>query len=381
MLSGSAGKQVSLPYFDDPCEVFQRLRHLGDTVLLDSGSSASRGQFDIVAAHPDASRSLFLDSACLGEPLRASLSVWQTLAKQQIDQNPAPGDLPFHGGYIGHFSYELGRRLQGFKPAPDSTLPIAVVRYYPWAVVQDRKRERSWLVGEADAVSGIAASLETLLNSQCENAHWPDFDLLEPFKERWSLADYDSRFKKVKDYITGGDCYQINIGQPFCAAFTGDLFTAYRQLRSIAKAPFSGFFPLDDKHALLSLSPERFLTVDQGVVETRPIKGTRPRYADFLQDQAAAAALLASDKERAENLMIVDLLRNDIGRFCKPGSIRVEELFALESYSTVHHLVSAVTGVLASSHSALDLLLGCLPGGSITGAPKKRAREIIHELE
>jgi para-aminobenzoate synthetase component 1 len=138
---------------------------------------------------------------------------------------------------------------------------------------------------------------------------------------------------------------------------------------------------MGDSGSLLCLSPERFLTVRAGEVETRPIKGTRPRGATAQRDRAAAQALLASEKERAENLMIVDLLRNDIGRFCRPGSVRVEALFEIESYATVHHLVSSVRGNLAPDVTPLQLLLGCLPGGSITGAPKHRAMEIIDELE
>jgi para-aminobenzoate synthetase component 1 len=152
-------------------------------------------------------------------------------------------------------------------------------------------------------------------------------------------------------------------------------------LRAACPTPFAGFQALDDGGAILSLSPERFLQVSQGRVETRPIKGTRPRGATPTEDAANAAELLASPKDRAENLMIVDLLRNDLGRSCSTGSVRVPELFALESYPNVHHLVSAVTGELAADKDALDLVAGSFPGGSITGAPKIRAMQIIDELE
>ncbi|WP_008295652.1 anthranilate synthase component I family protein [Congregibacter litoralis] len=378
--AGRRERSIPVPYFADPCSLYDRIRSLGQAVLLDSGDDASRGRFDIVAAQPDASRGLRLEAGCSGEALHEALSGWQRMAEEQAPSSPLR-DLPFTGGYIGHFSYELGRRLLKLPATSPGALPIAVVHYYPWAVVQDRLEQKSWLVGEPDAVDGITDTVQNLLGNGEASESPPGFRLEEPFRHPWSLEAYRQCFEKVKHYIASGDCYQINIGQPFSAAFTGDLFQAYRQLRAIAKAPFSGFFPLARDHALLCLSPERFLTADQGRVETRPIKGTRPRHENAETDQAQAQALMGSPKERAENLMIVDLLRNDIGRYCRPGTVRADELFSLESYSTVHHLVSVVTGELAPGRSALDLLLGCMPGGSITGAPKRRAMEIINELE
>lgn len=375
------GQCIAVPYFADPCELYLRIRHLGQAVLLDSGDDPSRGHFDIVAAQPDASRGLRLEAEYSGEALHRALNSWQPIAEDQISRPSWLQDLPFTGGYIGHLSYELGRRLRSLPPSPENALPIAVAHYYPWAIVQDRQQHKSWLLGEPGAVEGVRDTVQRLLGDRESSDEPYGFALLEPFNHPWSLEAYQRCFGRVKDYIASGDCYQINIGQPFSAQFTGDLFQAYRQLRAIARAPFSGFFPLSPEHTLLCLSPERFLTADQGRVETRPIKGTRPRHNNAENDRAAAQALMSSDKERAENLMIVDLLRNDIGRYCRPGTVRADELFSLESYSTVHHLVSVVTGELAPKHSALDLLLGCMPGGSITGAPKQRAMEIIDELE
>ncbi|WOJ94059.1 aminodeoxychorismate synthase component I [Congregibacter variabilis] len=372
---------LPLPYFDNPCAVYRRLRHLGQAVLLDSGSDSARARFDIVAAQADSSRSVYLAADTGEEELGNALQRWQAIAEDQITNDSGVGALPFYGGYIGHISYELGRRLQSLPATRDATLPIVVAHYYPWAIVQDRKEQRSWLVGETVTINAVRADLESLLSPRLAPPAPSRFQLLQKFAHRWSLSDYRNRFERVKDYIAAGDCYQINIGQPFTAPFAGDLFGAYETLRSIAKAPFSGFFPLNEDQSLLCLSPERFLTVDQGAVETRPIKGTRPRHKDPQQDELAAQALIASDKERAENLMIVDLLRNDLGRFCEPGSVRAQEMFALESYSTVHHLVSVVTARLSPKYSVLDLLLGCMPGGSITGAPKHRAMQIIDELE
>ena len=165
------------------------------------------------------------------------------------------------------------------------------------------------------------------------------------------------------------------------STWRGDPFAAYQILREVAAAPFSGYLQLADQQALLCLSPERFLSLQGQQVETRPIKGTRPRFADPARDLRSARELRNSPKDRAENLMIVDLLRNDLGHSCVPGSIHVDQLFALETYPTVHHLVSTIRGELAPDRGPLDLLRDSFPGGSITGAPKRRAMQIIAELE
>jgi len=201
-----------------------------------------------------------------------------------------------------------------------------------------------------------------------------------PVSSNLDVPAYASAFARVQAYIQAGDCYQVNLAQRFSADAEGDGWTAYTVLRDISPAPFSSYFNTPEAQ-VLSASPERFLRVQDGLVETKPIKGTRPRSRDDAEDRANAEALLSSDKDRAENLMIVDLLRNDIGKNCAIGSVRAERLFALESFANVHHMVSTVTGTLAPGHGAIDLLRGCFPGGSITGAPKLRAMEIIEELE
>ncbi len=191
---------------------------------------------------------------------------------------------------------------------------------------------------------------------------------------------YVHAFNRIKHYLKEGDCYQVNLAQRFVADCEGDPWTAYQTLRKLNAAPFSCYLNLPEVQ-ILSSSPERFLKLTDGVVETKPIKGTRPRKPDYAEDQQQIKDLEASNKDRAENLMIVDLLRNDISKTCKNGSVKVPILFDVESYATVHHLVSTVTGILADDQHALDLLKSCFPGGSITGAPKIRAMEIIEELE
>lgn len=193
-------------------------------------------------------------------------------------------------------------------------------------------------------------------------------------------SEYASALRRIKRYIRNGDCYQVNFAQRFSVPATGDPLQLYKGLRRFNPAPFGAF--LNTPYGqILSSSPERFLRVRGDQVETRPIKGTLARATDPAQDRARINALRHSAKDRAENVMIVDLLRNDLGKTCAFGSIQVSELFAVESFARVHHLVSTVRGRLAPGQNALSVLRGCFPGGSITGAPKLRAMEIIEELE
>ena len=191
---------------------------------------------------------------------------------------------------------------------------------------------------------------------------------------------YAAAIGRIKHYLKEGDCYQINLAQRFSAPCQGDPWQAYLKLRKLNAAPFSAYLNMPGVQ-ILSSSPERFLKVSGRLVETKPIKGTRPRKKNAAKDFEQVRQLQNSKKDRAENVMIVDLLRNDISKTCQKGSVQVPELFAIESYATVHHLVSTVTGVLDAGRHALDLLKSCFPGGSITGAPKVRAMQVIEELE
>jgi para-aminobenzoate synthetase component 1 len=211
-----------------------------------------------------------------------------------------------------------------------------------------------------------------------------EFKINSALQSNMDYTQYGTAFNRVKQYIHEGDCYQVNLAQRFSAQASGDAWSAYLALRNISPAPFMSYLNLDDGHSslqVLSASPERFLQVHGKHVETRPIKGTRPRSDNADEDASNANDLQNSPKDRAENLMIVDLLRNDISKVCETGSVRADKLFALESFANVHHLVSTVTGKLAEEQTAIDLLRACFPGGSITGAPKLRSMEIIEELE
>jgi para-aminobenzoate synthetase component 1 len=206
------------------------------------------------------------------------------------------------------------------------------------------------------------------------------FALGSPFVSNYTPEQYLQRFRRIIDYIHAGDCYQVNLAQCFTAACSGDAWAAFLRLQQRANAPFAAYLQ-DGEQAVLSFSPERFVRVENLEVMTQPIKGTRPRSADPEQDLANRIDLETSTKDRAENLMIVDLLRNDLGRVCAFGSVSVENLFETQSFTNVHHLVSTVNGRLERAGDVFALLAASLPGGSITGAPKLRAMEIINELE
>ena len=195
-----------------------------------------------------------------------------------------------------------------------------------------------------------------------------------------TYAQYANAFQRIQEYICNGDCYQVNFAQRFSIDCQGNPWLAYRQLRDINPAPFSAYLQLPFVQ-VLSASPERFLSVNNGRVTAQPIKGTRPRSAEPGADWMLGQSLQHSAKDRAENVMIVDLLRNDLSKSCALHSVKVPKLFELQSFATVHHLVTTVTGRLDWGQDALDILRGCFPGGSITGAPKIRAMEIIEQLE
>ncbi len=348
-------------------------------VLLDAGRpTAQRGRYDLISAWPLAELAPTPD-----ETANAFLQrLRQSLASLEACQPPADNPLPFVGGLIGYLSYDFGRRLEQLPAQAVDDLGLADARFglYAWALITDHQQQRSQLIFHPSLAASERQRLSKLFDTP--TAPSPEiFQLLEPFQSDISEAEYQQCFARIQAYIQAGDCYQVNFAQRFRAPYQGSPWTAYQALRQACPTPFSGYQALPQGGAIISLSPERFLRISAGQVETRPIKGTRPRHADPQQDQAQADALLDSRKDRAENLMIVDLLRNDLGRSCRLGSVRVPELFALESYPNVHHLVSAVTGELAADKDALDLIAGSFPGGSITGAPKIRAMQIIDELE
>jgi len=368
-----------LPYQADSCVLFERIRELPRALMLDSGHPHTlAGRFDILTADPCYSFDFSGSNTMTYEGIRELFLNIARVHSEHCGGLVTPSeDIPFCGGIAGALDYGLGKALQSIPAEPGAG---GSLHFYSWAVVQDHLLRRCTF-----------ASLPTLdmaaRRALLERLRGPDagiagnFELLAPFRPNMDRERYRHAFGKVQDYILDGDCYQVNLARRFSSRYRGEPWQAYRRLRPVAAAHFAGYMKLDDRRELLCLSPERFLKLAGRHVETRPIKGTRPRHPDAAADRLAAEELRRSAKDRAENLMIVDLLRNDIGRNCIPGSIRVDRLFELESYPAVHHLVSTVSGELLPDRNACDLLRDSFPGGSITGAPKRRAMQIIEELE
>jgi para-aminobenzoate synthetase component 1 len=327
---------------------------------------------------------------------------------------PVAGLPPFQGGVAGYLGYDWGMMLESV-PRPrydDLEVPDVLLGLYDWVIAWDHAMGRAWVISTGIPENGAARSERAARRlafvtdrlavgrsgGQAVEGHG-DRPSARPPDRRISAAPsypvpdvpgvrsnftrdgYLDAVARVIEYVFAGDIFQANLSQRLEAPLVGTPLELYDRLRRRNPAPFSAYLDCGDL-VVASSSPERFLRVEpDGRVETRPIKGTRPRGLGPEHDAALARALAESDKDKAENVMIVDLLRNDLSRVCRPGSVRVPELFAIEQYATVHHLVSTVGGELAPEQGPLDLVRAAFPGGSITGAPKVRAMQIIAELE
>ncbi|WP_413728501.1 aminodeoxychorismate synthase component 1 [Sodalis sp. RH19] len=354
------------------------------SMLLHSGhADHPDSRFDIMVADPVATLTTRGAVTVISRDGQSHMSGGDPfmLVQQQVDsmgiRPEARDDLPFLGGALGLFGYDLGRRIETL-PAhaqQDLTLPDMAVGLYDWAVIADHRLGRLTLVSYRDP----AALKRDLLAPPAPEPDRP-FRLNSGWQANMTRGEYGEKFRRIQEHLLAGDCYQVCLAQRFSAAFAGDEWQAFRHLLEHNAAPFSAFLRLPGQ-AVLSLSPERFLRVNAGQIQTRPIKGTLPRLADAEQDRLQGQKLAASPKDRAENLMIVDLLRNDIGRVAVPGSVRVPELFKIEAFPAVHHMVSTITARLPPHRTPCDLVRACFPGGSITGAPKIKAMTLIDQLE
>jgi para-aminobenzoate synthetase component 1 len=355
----------------DPLDACARFGEHHNLVFLDSSARGTLGRYSFLTADPVA----------LVEPDSDPLAAARALLAPHL-RAPLPGLPPFQGGIAGYVSYDWGAELERVRrPATmDLETPDAALGLYDWVIAWDHHERRAWIVAwEQERLAWAAARLNA-------PARTPSAVLRRPppssIVSNFTRREFEASVARIRDYIAAGDVYQVNLAQRFRTPFSGAPLELYRRLRARSPAPFGAYLGFDDL-TVASISPERFLRFDAATrgAEARPIKGTRPRGATPAEDVALAAALTASEKDRAENVMIVDLLRNDLGKVCRPGSVRVPELYALETHPTVHHLVSTVTGELREGADAFDLLRAGFPGGSITGAPKIRAMQIIAELE
>ncbi len=396
---------VELPYRSG-LDYFEHISHLPNPVLLDSGQpGAQQGRFDIVSAAPlytltftngqmqqTWTNGAQQQQALTGNKLTEFLN--SELAKHRQNIGSSISSWPFCGGFIGYFAYDLGRSYEQLPKYCDNDIGLADLQlgFYPWACITDHEKQHSHFVCLPEAAGLDQSRRRELLdllgkkNTSNKEKYRENFKLINNLKSTLDVDSYKKSIAKIHDYIVAGDCYQVNFTQRFSAGYEGSPWQAYKTLRQSMPAPFGAYLQWQsgsdaEPSAILSFSPERFLELRQGEVMTQPIKGTAPRSDNPAIDQANADALLASEKNRAENLMIVDLLRNDLGRCCETGSVSAETLFELQSFSNVHHLVSTVRGTLRKGLGPFDLLAATLPGGSITGAPKIRAMQVIEELE
>ncbi|MCC5824574.1 aminodeoxychorismate synthase component I [Alkalimonas sp.] len=371
----------------DLLEFFAPLAEQPWAILLDSaGPVAKNNRFDVLAAEPVCTieakdgHTVLTNDKGSHHYQQHPLAVVKAALRCYFPE-PAPKlDLPFQGGALGYLGYDLGRYSEQIPDVATKDLPLPdmAIGIYLWALVLDKEKQQLWYLdyrGDAEQNWNKLSSRLGLHQQESE-----PFALTSDWQANMDKAGYQARFDQVHEHLLAGDCYQINLAQRFSASYQGSEWQAYLKLRTANAAPFSAFMRLPEG-AVLSISPERFLQLHGREVETKPIKGTKARHSDAKLDAETAEALRNSPKDRAENVMIVDLLRNDLGRVAEPGSVRVPDLFAIESYPAVHHLVSTVTATLRADLDATDLLQAAFPGGSITGAPKISAMTIIEQLE
>jgi para-aminobenzoate synthetase component I len=372
-----------------PIDAAEAFRDLPGLALFESARPGRNARWTYLTADPVA----VLDAPAAGsDPFAVARRLLGRLDPTSTD---VPGTPPFLGGLVGFLGYDFGHALERLPSiaVDDQGLPPLRLGLHDWVVAWDRRAGAAWLAGRAldGDTRGLARRLDDVharLTTPPPTAPAPEPE--GPFRFRSSLSrrEYEAGVETVREHIARGDIYQANLTRRLETPFDADPWPTYRRLRTGDPSLFSAFLDLGASpetgrpRALLSASPEPFLSLDaRGVVASDPIKGTRPRGRDREEDRALACELLTSAKDRAENVMIVDVLRNGLGRVCRPGTVRVPRLCRLERTAAVQHLVSTVTGQLAAGCDAFDLLAASFPGGSITGAPKIRAMEILEELE
>ena len=380
----------------DPIEAFLAVKHIPYSLLLDSADPKHPGsRYSYVMCMPVETIEAMGEKISVtnwdqrlslqGDPLEIledRLSAWVT---ESTHRKNLP---PFQGGAAGLFGYDLCRTLEEIPEinGAKKTVPDLAIGIYDQVLAYDNLRKRGFIFTHARNEEEATAKREHFLKLVTGKINAPDYQPQDPpldWSSNFDKKTYCEAVQKVIDYIYAGDIFQANLSQCFTTPKPKDFdaFIHYRHMRKVNPSPFACFMNLGDIK-ISSASPERFITIDKdGNIETRPIKGTRPRSDNVVEDRAYKNELLESEKDRAENTMIVDLLRNDLSKICIADSVEVTDLCSLESFKNVHHLVSTIRAKLEKGNTALDVIRACFPGGSITGAPKIRAMEIINELE
>lgn len=369
----------------DAFDIYSLFKEDKTTAILDSAMAYENlGRYSFVGLNPFTTFK-YEEKTCTINGEKISREPFEELKKlintYKVENNT---ELPYIAGAIGYFSYDLGRTIEELPimALEEVKIPDCYFYFYDNAIVVDNLEKKAYITG-----LGILKSSENSvgeIRGKILKGNRVKYDELNKsdteFTSNFGKDEYIDTVEKVRQYIRTGDIYITNLTQRFCCDTTKDPYEVYKNLRHINPAPFAAFMNIED-FSIVSSSPERFLEIKNNIVETRPIKGTRPRGRNCEEDLKNKLDLINSEKDKSELLMIVDLERNDLSKVCRPFSVKVTELFKLEEYSTVFHLVSTVVGELRDEYTAVDCLKACFPGGSITGAPKVRAMEVIEELE
>ena len=366
----------------NPCEVYEAFRYEIDTIILDSSKEDEKlSKYSFIGLNPYMTFSSFQNDGYIdgvkveGNPFKI---LDELLTRNKVVEKT---NIPLIGGCMGYISYDTGRIIEKISDSSDEDFKIPHMKFvfYRNIIIFDlmeNKQYISYFEGEEKTVEVIIEKIEQIEVKKDEFSYNQE----DKFISNFTKESYKKSITRLKEYIRSGDVYIANMTQRFYCHNEEDSFTIYKKLREINKAPFSAYLNFHD-FQIISSSPERFIQIKDRIAHTRPIKGTRPRGNTIEEDEKNKMELINSEKDKSELLMIVDLERNDFSKVCKPSTVKVKELFALEEYATVFHLVSTIEGELQDDVSAVKVMKECFPGGSITGAPKIRAMEIIEELE
>lgn len=373
-----------LSFYKETADIFEIYKDREMVVFLDSALENSLGQYSVIGLFSY----LVLkeeEGICYKNGVPVSLSFEEAMNQElRVQQEENPTKLPLTAGAIGYFSYDYGRKFEQIKSRHTKkiSMPEALFAFYDVLIIEDRKEKVLYLTarGETGEQEEILDAIEKEIRQCSVKEKTEKQNILAEFCPDFEKEEYKNTVDKMISYIVEGDIYIANMTQQLQAKSRKEPYEVYRYLRTHNPAPFAGYFNYGD-FQIASASPERFLQVKDGIIETRPIKGTRKRGNTPEEDAALKEELRNSSKDRSELLMIVDLERNDLNHVCKPGTVKVTEHFAVETYATVFHLVTTIVGEMKENLQIMDLIQAAFPGGSITGAPKIRAMEIIDELE
>ncbi|QOI11015.1 aminodeoxychorismate synthase component I [Blochmannia endosymbiont of Colobopsis nipponica] len=377
---------IKIPYrLNFVFDLFASISHKPWSMLLHSGySNHPDGRFDILVTAPKITLITKDGITTIKNQKQyktSNINPFKLLQEQincaNLKKMQTNTELPFQGGFLGIFGYDLVRYLEKIpvKAKQEIQLPDLAIGLYRWTIIADHHLCKITLISHDDPTNILS-----WINNYQSIKKNRSFRLQKTWRTNMNRMEYKKKFQTIQNFLQNGDCYQVCLAQRFCAPYIGDEWAAFHYLLHYNSSPFSAFIRLK-KQAIMCFSPERFISLRNKNIQTKPIKGTISRNVNNFIDQQQLTKLMKSNKNKSENLMIVDLLRSDIGRIAVPGSIKVPKLFSIESFPAVHHMVSTITGTLSDNRSVIDIFKSCFPGGSVTGAPKIRAMEIIEMLE